>query len=122
MALSWTWFQSHSRWPSSKEFVHNNYRRICIRLRWLIMQHYFTSLMTMKQMIFPTIYKCPKCFSFQPCIPHNLSRSSQLTQTLHLWDTTNQYFGYALNTSIFPLLPSNDFLLVRLEVLHTCTH
>ena len=41
MSLSWTWFQSHSRWPSSKEFVHNNYRRIYIRLRRLIMQHYF---------------------------------------------------------------------------------
>ena len=30
MALSWTWFQSHSKWPSSKVFVHNNYWRICI--------------------------------------------------------------------------------------------
>ena len=48
MALSWIWFQSHSRWHSSKVFVHNNYQRICIRLRWLIMQHYFASLMTMK--------------------------------------------------------------------------
>ena len=37
MALSWTWFQSHSRWPSSKEFVHNNYRRICIQL-WTLQQ------------------------------------------------------------------------------------
>ena len=37
MALSWTWFQSHSKWPSSKVFVHNNYQRICIRLRRLIM-------------------------------------------------------------------------------------
>ena len=26
MALSWTWFQSHSRWPSSKVFMHNNYQ------------------------------------------------------------------------------------------------
>ena len=48
MTLSWTWFQSYSKWPSSKVFVHNNYRWICIRLRRLIMQHYFTSLMTMK--------------------------------------------------------------------------
>jgi hypothetical protein len=37
VALSWTWFQSHSRWPSSKEFIHNNYRQICIRIRRLIM-------------------------------------------------------------------------------------
>jgi hypothetical protein len=37
MALSWTWFQSHSRWPLSKEFVHNNYRQICIWIRRLIM-------------------------------------------------------------------------------------
>ena len=59
MALSWTWFQSHSRWPSSKEFMHNNYQRICIRLWWLIMQYYFASLMTMKQVIFPTIDMCP---------------------------------------------------------------
>ena len=58
MALSWTRFQSHSRWPSSKVFVHNNYRRICIRLRWLIIQHYFASLMTMKQVIFPIINMC----------------------------------------------------------------
>ena len=41
MALSWTWFQSHSRWPLSKVFVHNNYRWICIWLWRLIMQHYF---------------------------------------------------------------------------------
>jgi hypothetical protein len=76
MALSWTWFQSHSRWPSSKEFVHN-YRRICIRLRRLIMQHYFASLMTIKQVIFTIINKCPKCSSFQCCISHNLSQSIQ---------------------------------------------
>ena len=30
MTLSWTWLQSHSWWPSSKVFVHNNYRCICI--------------------------------------------------------------------------------------------
>ena len=73
MALSWTWFQSHSKWPSSKVFVHNNYWWICIRLRRLIMQHYFVSLMTMKQVIFPTIDMCLRCSSFQPCILHNLS-------------------------------------------------
>ena len=30
MTFSWTWFQRHSRWPSFKVFVHNNYRQICI--------------------------------------------------------------------------------------------
>ena len=33
----------------NQKIVHNNYRWICIRLRRLIMQHYFASLMTMKQ-------------------------------------------------------------------------
>ena len=103
MALSWTWFQSHSRWPSSKVFVHNNYRRICIQFRRLIMQHYFTSLMTMNQVIFPTIDMCSRCSSFQPCIPHNPSQSNQLAQTLLLWDTTNQHLVYASSTSIFSL-------------------
>ena len=69
----------------------------------LIMQHYFASLMTMKQVIFPTIDKCPKCFSFQPCIPHNQSPNIQLNQTLLLWDTTNQHFMYTSSTSIFSL-------------------
>ena len=68
-----------------------------------IMQHYFASLMTMKQVIFPTIDMCLRCSSFQPCIPHNLSRSNQLAQTLLLWDTTNQHLVYASSTSIFSL-------------------
>ena len=68
MALSWTWFQSHSRWSSSKVFVHN-YRWICIRLWRLIMQHYFASLMTMKQVIFPTIDMCQRCSSFSTLHP-----------------------------------------------------
>jgi hypothetical protein len=47
------------------------------------------SLLTMRQVIFPTIDMCLRWFSFQLCIPHNLSRSIQLAQTLLLWDTTN---------------------------------
>ena len=42
---------------------------------------YFAYLMTMKQVIFPTIDMCPRCSSFQPCIPHNPSRSNQLAQS-----------------------------------------
>jgi hypothetical protein len=94
MAHSWTWFQSHSMWPSSKEFVHYNYRRLCIRLWRLIVQHYFASLMTIKQVIFPIVDMCPMYFS-QLCIPHNPNRNIQLAQTLLLWDTTNQHFIYA---------------------------
>ena len=101
MAFSWTWFQSHLWWPSSNVFVHNNYRQICIRLRWLIMQHNFASLVTMKLVIFPTIDMCPRCSSFQPCISHNPSRSNQLTQTLLLWDTTNQHLVYAYLNILF---------------------
>ena len=46
------------------------------QLRRLIMQHYLASLMTMKHVIFPTIDMCSRCSSFQPCIPHNPSRSA----------------------------------------------
>jgi hypothetical protein len=42
-----------------------------------------------EQVIFLTIDKCPKCFSFQLCIPHSQSPNIQLAQTLLLWDTTN---------------------------------
>jgi hypothetical protein len=91
MALVWIWFQNHSRWPSSKEFMYNNYRWQCIRLQWLKVQHYFTSLMTKKQVIFPIVDMRPMCFFSQPCIPHNRSSNIQLTQTLLLWDTTIQH-------------------------------
>ena len=63
----------------------------------------FCFLMTMKQVIFPLIDMCPRCSFFQPCIPHNLSWSNQLAQTLLLWDTINQHFVYASSTSIFSL-------------------
>jgi hypothetical protein len=72
-------------------------QRICARqlpadmcqLRRLITQHYFASLMTMKQVIFSTIDMCPRCSSFQPCILHSQSQNIQQVQTLVLWDITN---------------------------------
>ena len=91
--------------PSSIEFVHNNYRPQCTPLRRLIVQHYFASWMTMRQVIFPIVDMCPMCFFFQLCIPHSPSRNIQQVQTLHLWDTTNQHFVYASSTSIFSLSP-----------------
>ena len=84
----WTWFQSHSKWPSSKVFVHNNYRLICIWLRRLIMQHYFTSLMTKTQVIFPIVDIYPMCSFSQLCILRNRNPNIQSTQILLLWDTT----------------------------------
>jgi hypothetical protein len=93
----------NARWPSSKEFVHNNYQWLCIRLRRLKVQHYFASLMTKKQVIFPIVDMCPMCFFSQPCIPHNRSSNIQSTQTLLIWDTTIQHFVYASSTSIFSL-------------------
>ena len=108
MALSLTWFQSHSRWPLSKEFVHN-YRRIRIRLWRLIMQHYFASLMTMEQVIFPTIDKCPKWV--------------KVTNYLKLCT-----FGIP-QTNILCMLQVPQYslcnlqiTLVRIEILHTCSH
>ena len=61
MALAWTWFQSHSKWPSSKVIVHNNYRPKCTPLRRLKVLHCFTSLMTKTQVIVPIVDMCPMC-------------------------------------------------------------
>ena len=104
---------------SSKVTEHNSYWRICIWLQWMKVQHDFASLMTKTQVIFPIIDMCLMCSFYPLCIPHNRSPNIQLTQTLPLQDTINQYFVYASSTSV---LPSNDFLLVMLEILHTCTH
>ena len=63
MTLSWTWFQCNSRWPSSKVIEHNNYRLKCILLRRLKVLHYFASLMTKTQVIFPIVDMCPLNFA-----------------------------------------------------------
>ena len=102
--------------PLSKVIEHNNYWPKCTPLRRLKVLHYFASLMTKTQVIFPIVDMCLMCSFSQLCIPHNLNPSIQWVQILHLWDTTIQHFMYALSTSIFSLLPLNDFLMVRLEV------
>jgi hypothetical protein len=116
MALVWTLFQNDSRWPSSKVIVHNNYWAKYTPLRQLKVLHYFASLMTKTQVIFLIVDMCSMCSFSQLCIPHNQSPNIQSTQILLPWDITIQHFVYASSTSIFSWLPSNDFLLVRLEI------
>ena len=95
---------------------HNNYRPKYTPLRRLKVLHYFTSLITKIQVIFSIIDMCPMCYSSQLCIPHNQSLNIHSTQILLLWDTTIQHSMYASSNSIFSLLPTNDILLVRLEI------
>ena len=95
MALVWIWFQNHSKLPLSKVIEHNNYQPKFTQLRWLKEIHYFASLITKTQVIFPIIDMRLMCSFSQLCIPHNRSPNIQSTQILLIWDTTIQYFVYA---------------------------
>ena len=65
---------------SSKVIEHNNYRPICTPLRRLKVLHYFASLKTKTQVIFPIVDMCLMCSFSQLCIPHNQSPNIQSTQ------------------------------------------
>ena len=62
---------------SSKVIEHNNYRPKCTPLRWLKVLHYFASLITKIQVIFPIVDMCPMCSFSQLCIPYNRSLNIQ---------------------------------------------
>ena len=100
---------------------HNNYWLKCTPLRRLKVLHYFASLMTKIQVIFPIVDICSMYSFSQLCIPHNWCLNIQSTQILLLWDTTIQHFVYASSTSIFSWLPSNDSLCEAWNLAHIYT-
>ena len=87
MALVWSWFQSPSKLPSSIGFVHNNYRPQCTPLRRLIVQHYFVSLTSKRQVIYLGNGTLRMCFFYQSGTRHNPNWNSLQFGILHLWDT-----------------------------------
>ena len=121
-ALRHKWHRNPSKFASSKQVEHNNYRQPHTPLPWTRETCNFASWNTNSPKSNQEIGTLQKWTSYPLCLPPNRNLYILQAWSLLLLGTISQSLGYEPNIKIFAWPPQGGFTSVRLEIMHIFPH